>query len=94
VAGDRGVELRRIGKQEYYAAYLPLQEADRSIVLLVPRCNLEVQLVSLDRIAAVAGLLAVVLAIALWFLQRAARRQLLATQQVTARVVFMANNQG
>lgn len=87
VAGGRGVERRRIGGQEYYAAYLPLQEADWSIVLLVPRRNLEVQLAPLDRVAAVAGLLAVALAIALWFWQRqaAARRQLLATQQVTAR---------
>ena len=66
VAGKKGIDRTQLNSQPVYVAYMPLQEADWSIALVIPRENIESQLHLLDLIAVLmAGLLMALLFI-LW----------------------------
>jgi two-component system, NtrC family, sensor kinase len=72
----QGIELLKVGNQSQYVAYLPLQEADWSVALLIPRENIESQLRSLDIIALVVAGMASTLLIILGRVQALEQRQL------------------
>jgi len=76
VSRQQGIELLPLDGTQKYVAYLPLKEAQWSIVLVIPRENIESQLRSLDIIAlAVAGLASTMLAV-LWQVQTLEQKQL------------------
>lgn len=68
---NRGIELTKIGNDWKYVAYLPLQEVNWSIALLIPVENIEAPLRSLDLIAAIAASLVVVVIVVLGKIQAA-----------------------
>lgn len=71
-----GIELEYVDGTWQYVAYLPLQEADWSVVLVIPRANIESQLRSLDIIALVIGGLATTMIVMLWQVQSLEQQQL------------------
>lgn len=73
---QRGIELLPIDGTHKYVAYLPLQEADWSIALVIPRENIEAQLRSLDIIALIVAGLAGALIVVLWQVQAIEQNQL------------------
>lgn len=48
---DRGIELLTLDGQEQYIAYVPLDQANWSVALVIPRQNLESQLIGLNLLA-------------------------------------------
>lgn len=79
---QKGIELLAIGKELQYVAYLPLQEVDWSVALVIPRENIESQLRSLDIIALViAGMTIAMLAI-LWRVQAFEQKQLKKSNEI------------
>jgi two-component system, NtrC family, sensor kinase len=64
-----GIELLKVGDQNQYVAYLPLQEVNWSVVLVIPRENIESQLRSLDSIALIVAGMAIALLIILGQIQ-------------------------
>ncbi len=73
---QQGLELLPLDGTQKYIAYLPLQEADWSVALVIPRENIEAPLRSLDIMAlAVAGLATTMLAV-LWHVQTLEQKQL------------------
>ncbi|GAP95250.1 sensor histidine kinase [Leptolyngbya sp. NIES-2104] len=71
-----GIELLRMGDQNQYVAYLPLQEASWSVALVIPRENIESQLRSLDTIALILAGMAIALLIILGQIQSIEQRHL------------------
>ncbi|MEM8638778.1 MAG: ATP-binding protein [Cyanobacteria bacterium P01_G01_bin.54] len=71
-----GIELRTVDGQAQYIAYLPMQEANWSIALIIPKENIEQQLQPLDLIAFALGTLALSLVIVFWRVQAARQRRL------------------
>ncbi len=59
-----GISLTQINKARVYVAYLPLEEAEWSIALVIPQDNLEKELYVLNILAAVATILSAVVIIA------------------------------
>ena len=55
VSKERGIELVQLAGDWVYVAYLPMQEADWSIALVIPQHNLESQLCALNLLATVVG---------------------------------------
>jgi PAS domain S-box-containing protein len=55
VGKHRGIELVQLAGNWVYVAYLPLQEADWSIALVIPQHNIESQLRALNLLATVVG---------------------------------------
>lgn len=72
----QGIELIKVGDQLQYVAYLPLQEVDWSVALVIPRGNIESQLRLLDMIALVIAAMAATLLIILGQIQSVEQRQL------------------
>lgn len=72
----QGIELIKVGDQMQYVAYLPLQEVDWSVALVIPRENIESQLRFLDIIALVVAGMAITLLIVLGQVQSLEQRQL------------------
>jgi two-component system, NtrC family, sensor kinase len=73
---QQGIELLFLDGTWKYVAYLPLEEADWSVALVIPRENLESQLQALDWIAAaIAGLAGAMIAV-LWQVQAIEQGQL------------------
>ena len=69
VKGQQGIELIQLDGSGKYVAYLPLQQANWSVALVISRANIESQLRLLDRIAlAVVGLTVILIAV-LWRVQ-------------------------
>ncbi len=66
---QQGIALRPLDGTQKYIAYLPLKEANWSVVLVIPRENIEAQLRSLDVIALVVAGLAVTMLAVLWQVQ-------------------------
>ena len=55
VSQQQAIELTQLDGNWYYVAYAPLQEANWSVALVIPRENLESQLVALNVLASVLG---------------------------------------
>lgn len=67
VAGETGIEQITLDGQPNYIAFLPLDEADWSVALVIPRANIESQLRPLDVMAlVVTGLAVTLIAVLLW----------------------------
>jgi signal transduction histidine kinase len=65
VSQQQAIELTQLDGNWYYVAYAPLQEAHWSVALVIPRENLESQLVALNVLASVlGGLLGIALLVA------------------------------
>lgn len=60
VKRQRGIELVQMEGKWVYVAYLPLQKANWSLALVIPRANLERQLLPLNLLASVLGVLLVI----------------------------------
>ncbi|XHX79785.1 MAG: ATP-binding protein [Stenomitos frigidus ULC029] len=73
---QQGIELLPLDDTEKYVAYLPLKEARWSVVLVIPRENIESQLRSLDMMALVVATLAVTMLAVLLHLQTLEQKQL------------------
>ncbi|MBE9100293.1 hypothetical protein IQ267_12675 [filamentous cyanobacterium LEGE 07170] len=81
-----GNRLLKLDGQWHYITYLPLQEVDWSIALVVPRATIDGQLRSLDQIALAAGALivALIFALGLWQAQMVKNQALQVLQENTA----------
>ncbi|MEN8444887.1 MAG: ATP-binding protein, partial [Cyanobacteria bacterium J06555_13] len=93
---QQGIDLRPIDGELKYIAYLPLQEADWSIALVIPRHNIERQLMPLDAIALVAPGLSLTMIVLLWQVQSFEQKQLKRTKAAAemanqAKSEFLAN---
>lgn len=73
---QQGIELMEIDGAKKYVAYLPLQEANWSVALVIPRQNIESQLQFLDFIAFIVGGLTVTMITVLWRVQAFEQAQL------------------
>lgn len=73
---QRGIDLVDIQGMSYYVAYSPLQEADWSIGLVIPKANIESQLRALDTIAFIVLGLAATMIVVLWQVQSFEQKQL------------------
>lgn len=71
-----GIQLLQVGDQNQYVAYIPLQEADWFVALVIPRDNIESQLRSLDTIALILAGMAIALLIILGQIQSIKQRHL------------------
>ena len=80
---QEGIELRAIDGQPQYVAYLPMQEANWSIALVIPKDAIEQQLRPLDLIALAVGALSLSLGIVLWQVQTTRQRRLRQEQAAT-----------
>ncbi|MEH1939560.1 MAG: ATP-binding protein [Nostoc sp.] len=69
VKKQQGIELMEIDGTKKYVAYLPLQAANWSVALVIPRENIESRLQYLDSIALIVGGLAVTMITVLWQVQ-------------------------
>ncbi|NER82504.1 MAG: response regulator, partial [Leptolyngbya sp. SIO1D8] len=81
VAKNQGIELHSIDGELKYVAFLPLQEVDWSVALVIPRFNLEKQLQLLDLIALIVAGLATLTLVILWHLHRFEQQQLFQAKQ-------------
>ncbi|MCU0544090.1 MAG: ATP-binding protein [Oscillatoriaceae cyanobacterium Prado104] len=69
VKKEQGIELIPLDGTQKYVAFMPLQEADWSVALVIPRRNIEDQLQLLDPIAIVVVGLAATMILVLWQVQ-------------------------
>lgn len=96
VNGERRIDLTRLDGSMSYVAHVPLQHANWSLALVIPRSNIESQLSLLDGIAfMVAGITGAMLLLIWWF-QRFEQQQLrrskaLADVANQAKSEFLAN---
>ena len=96
IAGQRGIEKTVIDGTAQYVAFLPLQEANWSVALVIPRENIEFKLRLLDGIAFVVLLLAGTLIGVLVYVQsteqtRLKQSKLAADAANQAKSEFLAN---
>ena len=96
VAGKKGIDRTRLGDQPVYVAYMPLQEADWSIALVIPRKNIESQLHLLDLIAVLVVGLLIALLLILWHGHNWEKAQLKRSKELAdaanrAKSKFLAN---
>lgn len=73
---QQGIELMEIDGTKKYVAYLPLQAANWSVALVIPRQNIESRLQFLDAIALIVGGLTVTMITVLWQVQAFEQREL------------------
>ena len=66
---QQGIELMEIDGTKKYVAYLPLQAANWSVALVIPRQNIESRLQYLDLIALIVGGLTLTMITVLWQVQ-------------------------
>ncbi|MEH1977000.1 MAG: ATP-binding protein [Nostoc sp.] len=66
---QQGIELMEIDGTKKYVAYMPLQTANWSVALVIPRQNIESRLQFLDLIALIVGGLTVTMITVLWQVQ-------------------------
>lgn len=76
VKGEQGIELVQLDDSWQYVAYLPLQQANWSVALVIPRANIEAQLGLLDTIALVVLGLAIAMNVVIWQVQSFEQTQL------------------
>ncbi|MGK7905230.1 MAG: ATP-binding protein [Hormoscilla sp.] len=96
VAKNRDIERVQLDGKSVYVAYLPLQQADWSIALVLPRQNIESQLMPLDILALVMVGLASVIIVVLWQVQSFEQTQLKKSKEAadianSAKSEFLAN---
>lgn len=96
VKKDQGIELAIINGEPQYVAYLPLQQADWSVALVIPRSNIENQLIPLDLMALLMAGLIVTLMTVLWRVQNTETQQLRRLKEAAestnrAKSEFLAN---
>jgi signal transduction histidine kinase/CheY-like chemotaxis protein len=73
---ESGIELVSVDQIQKYVAFLPLQEANWSVALVIPRENIEAQLRPLDWMALVVAGLAGTMLVVLWQVQAFEQTQL------------------
>ncbi|MHC5778527.1 ATP-binding protein [Nostoc sp.] len=73
---QQGIQLMEIDGTKKYVAYVPLQEANWSVALVIPRQNIESRLQFLDFIALILGGLTVMMITVLWRVQAFEQAQL------------------
>jgi signal transduction histidine kinase/DNA-binding NarL/FixJ family response regulator len=73
---QQGIELMEIDGTKQYVAYLPLQAANWSVALVIPRQNIESRLQFLDLIALIVGGLTLTMITVLWQVQAFEQREL------------------
>ncbi|MEH2250599.1 ATP-binding protein [Nostoc sp.] len=93
---QQGIELMEIDGAKKYVAYLPLQEANWSVALVIPRQNIESRLQFLDFIALIVGGLTVTMITVLWRVQAFEQAQLKKSKAASdianhAKSEFLAN---
>lgn len=93
---EQGIELLPIDGEQQYVAFLSLKEADWSIALVIPRRNIEGQLLPLNLMALVVLGLTLTMVLMLWRVQRFEQNQLRKTKEAaesanTAKSEFLAN---
>ncbi len=66
VIQQQAIELTQLDGNWYYVAYAPLQEANWSVALVIPRENLESQLLALNVLASVLGGLLAIAILGAW----------------------------
>ncbi|MHC5936726.1 ATP-binding protein [Nostoc sp.] len=76
VKKQQGIQLMEIDGTKKYVAYVPLQEANWSVALVIPRQNIESRLQFLDFIALILGGLTVMMITVLWRVQAFEQAQL------------------
>jgi len=86
VKKQQGIELIHIDGTDKYVAYFPLQQANWSIGLVIPRENIESQLRPLNLLTYFLGVLLIIVAIAVW-------RQLQLSEQAKMQVVLLNQQQ-
>ncbi|MGB3513838.1 MAG: ATP-binding protein [Microcoleaceae cyanobacterium] len=96
LAKKKGIELVEIDGKKVYIAYLPIEEADWSLGLIIPRANIESQLKALNLMAFVVLGLCVTMIIVLLKVQSFEQKQLKKTKQAAeianqAKSEFLAN---
>ncbi|MDJ0509534.1 MAG: ATP-binding protein [Crocosphaera sp.] len=73
---EKNIELVKLDNQGQYVAYLPLKEANWSIALVIPRRNIEMQLLPLNIMVVVIVGLAMLMVLVLWRMHIVQERQL------------------
>ncbi|NEQ41108.1 MAG: response regulator [Okeania sp. SIO3I5] len=96
VAQEKGIELVEINEKKVYVAYIPIEEADWSLGLIIPRENIESQLKELNLMAFVVLSLGATMIIVLWRVQSFEQSQLKKTKEAAetanqAKSEFLAN---
>ena len=96
VAQKKGIELVEINEQKVYVAYIPIEQADWSLGLIIPRANIESQLKELNLMAFVVLSLGATMIIVLWRVQSFEQNQLKKTKEAAetanqAKSEFLAN---
>ncbi|MEL7354653.1 MAG: ATP-binding protein [Cyanobacteria bacterium J06560_5] len=93
---EQGINLHAIDGKRQYVAYLPLTAADWSVALVIPRQNIERQLLPLNAIALTVVGLTLAMITLLWKVQTFEQRQLKKTKNAAeaanqAKSEFLAN---
>jgi len=93
---QQGIELMDIDGTQKYVAYLPLQAANWSVALVIPRENIESRLQFLDLIALILGGLTLTMITVLWRVQAFEQTQLKKSKEAAdlanhAKSEFLAN---
>jgi signal transduction histidine kinase len=93
---QQGIELMEIDGAKKYVAYLPLQAANWSVALVIPRENIESRLQFLDLIALIVGGLTITMITVLWRVQAFEQTQLKQSKEAAdlanhAKSEFLAN---
>ena len=96
VSGEKGIELMSMDRAKNYVAYLPLQQAKWSVALVIPRENIDSQLLPLDIMALVVAGLTGMMIFVLWQVQHFEQIQLRKSKEMAdfanqAKSEFLAN---
>ncbi|MGB5960161.1 MAG: cache domain-containing protein [Coleofasciculaceae cyanobacterium] len=84
---EQGIELRQFDGTLKYIAYVPLQETNWSIALVIPQQNIESKLSSLNWLAFTLGILPIISAFVVW-------RQIRLSQKAKIQVKLLRQTQG
>lgn len=96
VEGRKKIESTNLNGEPVYVAYMPIQEADWSLALVIPRQNIESQLQLLNVMAMLILGLVIAMLLGLWWLQQFKQKQLRRSKELAdsanqAKSEFLAN---